>query len=179
MFMGGEQGLLWPKSICRSRPVANGTLDQAAAIHVQPRERSGNPIGMNLGGRTEAEAFFKEVGQKINGIDSLYSNLIRTGAGLHSDHQPFMLEGVPTMSPISNLNADIFLCYHADCDDFDLIVEEHILNNVRFSGMVLYALADADQLPAAKLSDEETKTFMQEKGLELKLRLGGDWRWGM
>ncbi|WP_226390017.1 M20/M25/M40 family metallo-hydrolase [Penaeicola halotolerans] len=176
MFMGEEQGLLGSRAYVEEAK-ANGTLDQVKYMFNQ--DMSGNPIGMNLGGRTEAEAFFKEVGQKINGIDSLYSNLTRTGAGLHSDHQPFMLEGVPTMSPISNLNADIFLCYHADCDDFDLIVEEHILNNVRFSGMVLYALADADQLPAAKLSDEETKTFMQEKGLELKLRLGGDWRWGM
>ena len=139
---------------------------------------SGNPVGYNAGGRPEAVNFFDEIGAEIMAIDSTtFKNENRNGAGLHSDHQPFMLQGIPYTASASNLERHIYGCYHSDCDDFDLVNEEHMRNNVRFSSMMLYALADADQLPAEKLTDEETKAFLEGNGLKLKLKIGGDWRW--
>jgi hypothetical protein len=72
----------------------------------------------------------------------------------------------------------IYDCYHADCDDIDLVNKEHLENNVRICSMALYELAMADQLPAAKLDDAATKTFLERHGLKLKLKIAGDWRWG-
>ncbi|MEQ8530727.1 MAG: aminopeptidase, partial [Imperialibacter sp.] len=98
-------------------------------------------------------------------------------AGLHSDHQSFMLEGVPFFAPVSNLDRSVYDCYHADCDDIDLVNEEHLVNNVRFSSMMLYELDRAQELPAAKLDDESTRKLLEDQGLKLKLRIQGDWRW--
>ncbi len=88
-----------------------------------------------------------------------------------------MLQGIPYVSANSNLERRIYGCYHSDCDDFDLINETHIRNNVRFSAMMLYALAEAEELPAKKLDDEAPRQFLEGNGLKLKLRIGGDWRW--
>ncbi|GAB5524994.1 MAG: M28 family metallopeptidase [Roseivirga sp.] len=175
MFMGEEQGLLGSRAYVNDA-VANGTIDNIK--YVMNQDMSGNPRGFNAGGRPEAEAFFNEVGASIMAVDSTtFKNRNSNGAGLHSDHQPFMLQGIPYMSANSNLDRSIYGCYHSDCDDFNLVNEEHIRNNVRFSSMMLYALADTDTLPAQKLSDQATKEFLEGNGLKLKLRIGGDWRW--
>lgn len=175
MFMGEEQGLLGSRAYVNNA-VAKGTVNNIK--YVMNQDMSGNPVGFNAGGRPEAEAFFNEVGASIIAVDSTtFKNRNSNGAGLHSDHQPFMLQGIPYMSANSNLDRSIYGCYHSDCDDFNLVNEEHIRNNVRFSSMMLYALADADTLPARKLSDQATKEFLEGNGLKLKLRIGGDWRW--
>lgn len=175
MFMGEEQGLLGSRAYVNGA-VEDGSVDNIK--YVMNQDMSGNPVGFNAGGRPEAEAFFDEVGTQIMAIDSTYfKNQNRNGAGLHSDHQPFMLQGIPYMATNSNLDRSIYGCYHSDCDDFDLVNETHIRNNVRFSSMMLYALADAEELPAKKLNDEETREFLDGNGLKLKLKIGGDWRW--
>ncbi len=176
MFMGEEEGLLGSRYMV-NEAVKNGTIDQIK--YVMNQDMSGNPVGFGTGGRPEAEPFFKQVGEQIMAVDSTtFKNSISNGAGLHSDHQPFMLQGVPYTSPASNLDRSIYGCYHSDCDDFDLVNKEHMVNNVRFSSMMLYALADAETLPTKKLNDAETKAFLESHDLKLKLQIGGDWRWG-
>ena len=174
MFMGEEQGLLGSRAYLNDA-IEDGSVNRIKYVFNQ--DMSGNPIGFNAGGRPEAEAFFQEVGTQIQSIDSIFTNRVRNGAGLHSDHQPFMLHGIPYLSPVSNLDRSIYGCYHSDCDDFDLVNEAHIRNNVRFSSMMLYALANATELPAKKLDDQATKAFLEGNGLKLKLKIGGDWRW--
>lgn len=175
MFMGEEEGLLGSRFMV-NQAVENGTIDQIK--YVMNQDMSGNPVGFGTGGRPAAEAFFKQIGQEIMAVDSsTFKNQVSNGAGLHSDHQPFMLQGVPYTSPSSNLDRSIYGCYHSDCDDFDLVNKDHMVNNVRFSSMMLYALADADTLPAQKLNDTETKAFLENHDLKLKLQIGGDWRW--
>ncbi|WP_420388114.1 M20/M25/M40 family metallo-hydrolase [Roseivirga sp.] len=175
MFMGEEEGLLGSRYMV-NQAVANGTIDQIK--YVMNQDMSGNPVGFGTGGRPEAEAFFKTVGLEIMAVDSsTFKNQVSNGAGLHSDHQPFMLQGVPYTSPSSNLDRSIYGCYHSDCDDFDLVNREHMVNNVRFSSMMLYALADAEKLPTEKLDDAATKAFLEGHNLKLKLQIGGDWRW--
>ena len=99
------------------------------------------------------------------------------GSGLHSDHQPFMLEGVPILSMQSNLDRSIYGCYHSDCDDFNLVNEEHLKNTARFGTMILYGLANAEKLPAQKMDSETTKQFMIDNNLKEPLIIAGDWKW--
>lgn len=175
MFMGEEQGLLGSRAYVDAA-VADGSIENIK--YVMNQDMSGNPRGYNAGGRPEASAFFDAIGSQIMAVDSTtFKNQNSNGAGLHSDHQPFMLQGIPYTSSNSNLERHIYGCYHSDCDDFDLVNEEHMRNNVRFSSMMLYALADAEQMPANKMNDADTKDFLEGNGLKLKLKIGGDWRW--
>ena len=89
-----------------------------------------------------------------------------------------MLEGVPIVGVISNLDRSIYGCYHSDCDDFDLVNEAHMVNTARFGTMILYGLANAATLPAKKMDSETTKQFMIENNLREPLTIAGDWKWG-
>ncbi len=174
MFMGEEQGLLGSKQLV-NKWVESGEIQNVK--YMMNIDMTGNPIGFNPGGREEAAEFFRELGGVINAIDTTFQNTFRNAAGLHSDHQPFLLEGIPIISMNSNLDRAIYRCYHSDCDSFDLVNEEHIRNTVRFGTMALYGIANADQLPAAKMDSEATKQFVTDQGLKEKLILGNDWRW--
>jgi hypothetical protein len=174
MFMGEEEGLLGSRKLV-DEAIENGTIDQIK--YVMNQDMSGNPKGFNAGGRDGAEAFFQAIGEEIKAIDPDFENAVSNGAGLHSDHQPFMLQGIPYASANSNLDRAIYGCYHSDCDAFNLVNKKHMETNVSRSSMMLYALADAETLPAKKLNDAETKTFLEGHDLKLKLQIGGDWRW--
>ena len=173
-FMGEEQGLLGSKYMVETAG-AEGKLD--AYKFMMNLDMTGNPVGINASGYQLNEAFFVDLNQRINQIDTIYTGDFSSRAGLHSDHQPFMLVGVPIVSMHSNLDRSIYDCYHADCDDFNLVNEDHIRNTTRFASMVLYEVANADTLPAVRMSSEQTKQFMIDNGLEENLKLQGDWQW--
>lgn len=175
MFMGEEQGLLGSKYLV-NQAIENNTIDNIK--YMMNLDMAGNPIGMNAGGKLENEAFFTELGAAIQQQDTIYQNTFSNRSGLHSDHQPFMLEGVPILSVHSNLDRSIYGCYHSDCDDFPLVNKEHITNTARFGTMMLYGLANAETLPATKMDSETTKQFMIDNNLKEKLIIGGDWKWG-
>lgn len=150
MFMGEEQGLLGSKAMVNEK-IQDGSL--GGIKYMVNLDMSGNPVGSNAGGRQEARDFFMSIGEKINQFDSLFTNNFKNTAGLHSDHQPFMLEGIPVVSLVSNLDPSVYACYHSDCDDMELVDRAHMENTVRFTTMMLYELANTDTLPALKLND--------------------------
>jgi carboxypeptidase Q len=174
MFMGEEQGLLGSRHMVRQAQ-ASGNLEQIK--YMINMDMVGNPTGVTAA-QASTEAFFKAIGQQIMAVDQGYGNTFSASAGLHSDHQPFMLEGIPTMSFASNLDRRIYQCYHADCDNMDLIDREHLRASVRRVAMVLYALADAPALPAQRLDSQATKDFLIGQGLKQPLQIANDWRWG-
>lgn len=174
MFMGEEQGLLGSTYMVEEA-VKDGSIENIK--YMFNIDMDGNPIGVNAGGKLNDTTFFKSIGTDIMAIDTIYKNKFSNRSGLHSDHQPFMLEGVPILSVTSNLDRSIYGCYHSDCDDFNLVNENHIRNTARFGTMILYALANADKLPADKMDSETTKQFMIDNGLEEPLRIAGEWKW--
>ena len=175
MFMGEEQGLLGSRYMVEQE-IKNGTIDNIK--YMMNLDMAGNPIGINAGGKLDIPDFFTSLGAEINKIDTTFQNKFTNRSGLHSDHQPFMLEGVPIVGVISNLDRSIYGCYHSDCDDFDLVNEAHMVNTARFGTMILYGLANADVLPAKKMDSETTKQFMIENNLREPLTIAGDWKWG-
>ena len=174
MFMGEEQGLLGSRHMV-SEAIKNNKIENIK--YMMNLDMSGNPVGMNAGGKLNDEDFFKTLGASIQEQDTIYKNNFSNRTGLHSDHQPFMLEGVPILSVHSNLDRSIYGCYHSDCDDFHLVNPDHIKNTARFGTMMLYGLANAETLPATKMDSETTRDFMIKNNLKEKLIIGGDWKW--
>ncbi|MFT3826853.1 MAG: M28 family peptidase [Chitinophagaceae bacterium] len=175
MFMGEEQGLLGSHAYVE-QALKSKTLDQVK--YVFNFDMSGAASGFSAGGRKEAETFFKQVGEVIKSVDTSFKNNSGAGrAGLHSDHQPFMLEGIPTASSNGTMRGDIFRCYHADCDRIDLIDKKWMVDQVRFSCMMIYATANAPQLPAVRQNDADTKQFLLDNNLKEPLLIAGEWKW--
>lgn len=174
LFMGEEQGLLGSKAYVR-KAKEEGHIDRVR--YMLNLDMTNQPSGVNIAGRGEMEAFFQEVGRKMQEVDPNYKNEIANKAGLHSDHQPFMLEGIPTLMPLGHLPPMVGMTYHTNLDRFDKVDKEGIRNTVRYTAMLLYALADAKDLPVQTLDDEATKDFLIKQGLKEELKLGKDWRW--
>lgn len=174
LFMGEEEGLLGSKDYVKTLK-ESGEIDNVR--YMLNLDMAGNPSGFNCAGRNEMVAYFDSVGAIIADMDTVFKNENRNSAGLHSDHQPFMMEGIPVASPNSNMDHGIYKCYHSSCDDFSIISEVDMVNGARFTGMLLYALADAERIPAGRLSEEKIEEFCVKQGLKEKLILGRDWRW--
>jgi carboxypeptidase Q len=174
LFMGEEQGLLGSrhmvKELEKSKKIKNIKL-------MMNMDMTNNVRGFSAGGNDALKAKMEEIGKIIQQVDPSYGNAVSNGVGLHSDHQPFMISGVPISSPSGSFPIKAYGCYHANCDRFDLIDKNHINNNVRYTAMMLYALANEEELPTQFRSSNETKEFLIKHNLKTELIIGKDWKW--
>ncbi|MCX2450692.1 M28 family peptidase [Pedobacter sp. PLR] len=174
LFMGEEQGLLGSKAYVAVEQMRS-TLDRVRFM--LNYDMANNPKGFSSS-RKEMKDLFTAWGGQINQLDTGFKNIFSSGAGLHSDHQPFLLEGIPTGGGAGEElpnNSGPF--YHSDGDVFALVDDQELRNTVRFSAMLAYALANTPIIPVSKQSDEVLKKFLQDNDLELPLKLAGEWRW--
>lgn len=174
MFMGEEEGLLGSKAYV-AEAVKDKSIDQIR--YMLNYDMTNDPKGYATSAE-ESKELFQSIGAIAQSIDTSFKNIFRAGAGLHSDHQPFMLHGVPTGGGAGGaLPNNSGPCYHADCDGFQLVDEQGMKNTVRFSTMLLYGIADATEIKAKHFTDEETRDFLLKNNLKEPLQIAGEWRW--
>lgn len=174
MFMGEEEGLLGSKAYV-AEAVKDKSIDQIR--YMLNYDMTNDPKGYATSAE-ESKDLFQSIGAIAQSIDTSFKNIFRAGAGLHSDHQPFMLHGVPTGGGAGGaLPNNSGPCYHADCDGFQLVDEQGMKNTVRFSTMLLYGIADATEIKAKHFTDEETRDFLLKNNLKEPLQIAGEWRW--
>lgn len=174
LFMGEEQGLLGSKEFIHS---LKESADLDNVKFMLNYDMTNDPKGFSAS-RKEMKDLFTEWGAQIVKIDTGFKNIFLAGAGLHSDHQPFMLEGIPTGGGTGGKlpnNSGQF--YHSDGDSFKLVDEQQLKNTVRYSAMLTYALANTPQIPVTRQSDATLKAFLLENNLETPLKIAGEWKW--
>lgn len=174
MFMGEEQGLLGSRAMTEDLK-KRGQLDNVR--YMMNLDMTNDPGGINAFGRDDMVAFFKTIGETIQQVDPTYKNQLNNQAGLHSDHQPFMIEGVPVAGMSGHLTKDVLDCYHANCDRINLVNRDQMQNTVRYTAMVLYALADAETIPTRRFDDIKTRDYLVAQGLRTPLQIANEWRW--
>jgi hypothetical protein len=172
LFMGEEQGLLGSRALVEHY-TQRGELERIACMI--NLDMSGNPRGFGVGGPAGWRPVVDELCAAVAAVDSsVFKGEVREELWLHSDHQPFLLAGVPVLYPLSDLGKHVYACYHSSCDDIHLVDPQAMVNNVRSTGMLLLELANAPALPA-HFTREELRTRLVDAGLEGPLRIGGDW----
>ena len=92
-----------------------------------------------------------------------------------SDHAPFLKEGITTVTPLCRYEA--FHTYPTNADEPQYINPEMINSNVKASAMMVYALANAPELPASRMSQEQLRTYLIDNQLQEELVISGDWAW--
>lgn len=174
LFMGEEQGLLGSRALVEDY-VGRGELEQVKCMI--NLDMSGNPQGFGFGGPDGWKPLIEGLCTTIKGLDSsAFAGKSSEEIWLHSDHQPFLLRGVPVIYPLSDLGKHVYGCYHSSCDDIHLVDPLAMTNNVRFVGALLLGLAHAPVLPG-HFTTEGLRERLIEAGLEGPLRIGGDWPW--
>lgn len=174
LFMGEEQGLLGSKAYLQ-QAIANGTADRIRFMLNFDMTNDPTSFYASLEG---CRPLFEDIGHAAALVDTAFRNSFSARVGLYSDHQPFMLQGIPIGGASDGtLSRSALNCYHADCDVFELVDEQEMKNTVRFGSMLVYGLANAHEIPVQRLPDSEVKQQMVDNNLEEALRIGGDWRW--
>ncbi|MBU3743237.1 MAG: M28 family peptidase [Sediminibacterium sp.] len=174
MFMGEEQGLLGSRYYVAQAKKNNGLKQIRYMLNY---DMTNDPKGFSSS-TEETKDLFMQIGATVQQVDPDFANMYRSGAGLHSDHQPFMLQGVATGGGAGgSLPNNAGPCYHADCDAFNLVDERGIKNTVRYNAMLAYALANTAIINTRTLSDEETRLFLIKNKLKEPLQIAGEWRW--
>jgi len=175
LFMGEEQGLLGSKAYVNDA-IKNGTLGQVK--YMLNFDMVNAPIGFSTS-RDEMIPLLDSIGAVYAEVDSDFKNKNSAGAGLHSDHQPFMMQGIPNGSGTGgDLPNNAGQYYHSDNDVFKLVDKKGLEQTVRVGAAYLYALAEAKEIPAHRFSDVEIVKFLESKGLKEPLVISGEWRWG-
>lgn len=174
LFMGEEQGLLGSKAYVAQAKKDKNINNIAYMLNY---DMTNNPQGFSTT-RKEMEPLLKGWGAAITKIDTGYKNLFQAGAGLHSDHQSFMLEGITTGGGAGGqLPNNSGPYYHSDGDTFKLVDEQELKNTVRFSAMQVYALANTPKIPVSKLNEVDLEAFLRAQNLKEPLQIAGEWRW--
>lgn len=174
LFMGEEQGLLGSRALVESY-VSSGELERVRCMI--NLDMSGNPQGFGVGGPAGWADMIGDQCSVIRQLDTAaFEGKRIEEIWLHSDHQPFLLKGVPVIYPLSDLGKHIYGCYHSSCDDIHLVEPSAMTNNVRFVGALLLGLAHSPRLPG-HFNKDQLRERLSASGLEGPLRIGGDWPW--
>jgi len=174
LFMGEEQGLLGSKAYVEEAK-KEGTIDQIT--YMLNYDMTNDPKGFATS-RKEMEPLLKGWGAEIVKIDTGFKNVFQAGAGLHSDHQPFLLEGITTGGGAGGkLPNNSGPYYHSDGDVFNLVDEQGMKNTVRYSTMQTYALANTPVIPVKKQNEKDLEIFLESQKLKEPLKIAGEWRW--
>ena len=174
LFMGEEVGLLGSKHYVE-QAIKDGSINQIKAMS-------------NMDMTTNPKSYYSTMDANLDVLNE-YANDVQklipdfklnafSSVDLHSDHQPFMLQGVPIIGlSDSQFTKGALNCYHANCDTFDYVEEIGLKNNVILETYLLYRLSNLNDLPAKRWTEEEIKTNLIKGNLETPLRISGDWRW--
>ena len=174
LFMGEEEGLLGSTAYVKDA-LKDGSINRIR--YMLNYDMTNDPKGFATSSESSKD-LFQGIGQIAAGIDTSFKNLFWSGAGLHSDHEPFMLQGLSVGGAAGGeLPNNSGRCYHADCDNFDLVDEQGMKNTVRFNSMLIYGLANSNTIDARRLTDTETRDFLLKNNLKEPLKIAGDWRW--
>ena len=174
LFMGEEVGLIGSKYYV-NQALKDGSINQIKAMS-------------NMDMTTNPKSYYSTMESNLpiltdyaNDVQKVIQDFkLKTFASvdLHSDHQPFMLQGVPIIGlSDSQFTKGALNCYHANCDTFDYVEEIGLKNNVILETYLLYRLSNLKEIPSKRWNEQEIKEALIKGNLETPLRISGDWRW--
>ncbi|MGV0926309.1 M28 family peptidase [Empedobacter sp. UBA7494] len=174
LFMGEEVGLIGSKYYV-NQALKDGSINQIKAMS-------------NMDMTTNPKSYYSTMESNLpiltdyaNDVQKVIPDFkLKTFASvdLHSDHQPFMLQGVPIIGlSDSQFTKGALNCYHANCDTFDYVEEVGLKNNVILETYLLYSLSNLKEIPSKRWNEQEIKEALIKGNLETPLRISGDWRW--
>ncbi|WP_333663292.1 M28 family peptidase [Chishuiella changwenlii] len=174
LFMGEEIGLLGSKHYVK-QAMKDGSINQIKAM--SNMDMTTNPKSY-YSTMDSSLSFLNTLSKDIQQIIPDFKTTSFASVDLHSDHQPFMLQGVPIIGLThSQFKVGALNCYHANCDTFNYVEEEGLKNNVITETYLLYNLSNLKEIPSKPWTEDETKNALIKGNLETPLRISGDWRW--
>jgi len=125
------------------------------------------PLGLQLNGRTDLEASTKKL---LKPLAPLGADKVFTDADFDSDHESFMVVGVPAYS-LATERGDYDVRHHTIIDTFERIDPSMLGIHTAVMAVLAYQFANADERPGRRLSAVEVLELLKRTGLEPLYRL--------
>ena len=125
------------------------------------------PLGLQLNGRADLEASTKKL---LRSLAPLGADKVFMDADFDSDHESFMVVGVPAYS-LATERGDYDLQHHTIIDTFERIDPEMLGIHTAVMAVLAYQFANSDERPGRKLSPVEVLELLKRTGLEPLYRL--------
>jgi Iap family predicted aminopeptidase len=165
-FNGEEVGLVGSKKYVEM----HGKDSIVAMINM---DMTGSPTSFSAGGTDALVPFLETIARQLNGFN--ISPSIGNSAGTNSDHQPFMLHGIPTVAVWGKLDPDMVRYYHDLGDSFDKVSKRYLSDAAAVVSVLAREMANATSLTLRRRTPAETVEFLKKQGLEDRLRKQKEW----
>ncbi len=136
-------------------------------------DMTGSIRGFNAMGIEHLRPFLQGLADGMTGFDM--SRGVMNHPWTNSDHQPFMLAGIPAITPLGHLDKHMVHTYHDFGDTFDLVNRKYLSESAGVVSILTHLLANDTTLPYIRRSDEETASWLTEHGLAERLKRQGEW----
>lgn len=166
LWAAEEIGLVGSKHYASTRAAE---LD--AHVAVMNFDMTGDPYGFWTPGREGADALLDGLSTQLAALGMERERT--SSAGLHSDHQPFMLEGVPVIGLQATLPNDAGRYYHSVGDTFEKVSLPALARAAAVGAHTMWAVADAAERPWPRLSPAEVRTMIDAADLYGALQAEG------
>lgn len=159
LFTGEELGLRGSREYVRAHVAA--LQDIVAMMNL---DMVGTPQGYGATGHPEADTLFDRLVHlgPLRPLD--LTEEVDHGGGAGSDHQPFLLAGVPTIYVRTSLPPEALRWYHNAGDTYDKVDFDDIRAAAGAAAAALWALADHPGRPLRHLTAEETRKLVERLG---------------
>lgn len=177
-WMGEELGLYGSRAYVEDR-LREGTLHRYVAV--LNMDVVGGPTGLGAIGRPGVSPLLAHVREAAEEAGIQLAETFSTGGGLYSDHQPFMLQGVPIVTLSSRQRPEAAGVGHTTADTRDVIDEPGISRSAALAAALLWTLAQApdldESLDMTHWTEEEIGARLEALGVRDPLERAGEWRW--
>jgi len=173
-WMGEELGLYGSRAHVADR-LEDGRLDRYVAV--LNLDVVGAPVGLGAMGRPEAEPLLVTVRDALGHAGFDLEPEVSTGGGLYSDHQPFLLRGIPILVVRSRQRPEAAGVSHTTADLRHVLDEPGMARSAAVSAALLWAVANDPDPGLPWWGEREIGERLEELGLRDPLERGGEWRW--
>jgi Iap family predicted aminopeptidase len=170
LFMGEEVGLYGSRAY-----VKDHADEMDRIVFMMNLDMIGRPTGLRLGGVDAAVDEFREMAASLHELG--VGPEVRNKAGMHSDHQPFLFEGVPTCSIRTHIREEQVKHYHTSGDTLDKADFGDLQAAAAVASVVVWDLATRQERIAPRLGADQLREVLIRDGLKEPLELRGKWRW--
>ncbi len=177
-WMGEELGLYGSRAYVEDR-LRDGTLDRYAAI--LNMDVVGDPTGLGAMGRPGAAPLLAHVREAAEAAGLSLSDTFSSAGGLYSDHQPFLVQGIPIVTIAGRQRPEAAGVGHTTADTRDVLDEPGISRSAALAAALLWTLAQAPDLNGsvdmARWTEQQIGERLEALGVRDPLERAGEWRW--
>ncbi|MBD3226013.1 MAG: M28 family peptidase [Caldithrix sp.] len=136
-------------------------------------DMTGTPTGFNVMGFDEYMPVFEQILDQLNALDLKRGVVSRPW--INSDHSPFMLAGIPSITPLAHLDDTMVKYYHSFGDTFDKVDKTYLAEASAVLAITISYLANNTEIDWKRLSSDETRNLMIKHNLKDQLQRQGAW----